>query len=69
MFRRLRSAPRKFVGFRLFAFAVGLTFVLGTTTTIETFRSTLAGLSRVGETIRNIAGNNHTVKKQEEQHG
>lgn len=69
MFRRSRSVPRKLLYFRLFAFSVGLFFVLGTTNTIETVRSTVAALSRAGEAIRNISGTDPTPKKQEDHHG
>lgn len=69
MFRRLRSAPRKLIAFRVFAFAVGLLFVLATTSTIQTVRSALEVVAWVGETIRTISGTTPTFKKQEDQHG
>lgn len=56
MFRRLRSAPRSFLGFRAITFAVGLTYVLATTDTIKTIQIALEAINKLGAAIETLAG-------------
>lgn len=57
IFLRLRATPRKFIALRVIVFAVGMTYVLATTTTIQTIGFAFAALNKVGETIQQISGN------------
>lgn len=56
IFRRLLATPRKFIALRVVVFAVGLTYVLATTTTIQTIGLAFAALTKIGETIQQISG-------------
>jgi len=69
MFRRLRTAPRKFVGLRVVVFAVGLTFVLATTTTIQTFGLAFAALTKIGDAVQQISGTTPKLNEQEKENG
>lgn len=69
MFRRLRAAPRKFVGLRVIVFIVGLLYILATTQTIQTIGSALAALTKIGEAIQQVSGTTPTSNKQEEENG
>ena len=69
MRRRLRATPRKFVGFRVIAFSVGMMYVLATTATIQTIGIAFSALSEIGATIKQISGTTPKLQKQEEENG
>jgi hypothetical protein len=56
MFRCLRATPRKFIGLRVAVFAIGMIYVLGTTTTIQSFGLAFEALAQIGKTMQQIAG-------------
>jgi len=66
---RLRLMPRKLIGFRIVAFAVGLIFVLATTDTIQTVGLAFDAMSHFSKTIQDISSTNPTLKKQERENG
>lgn len=69
MSRRSRLIPRKLIGFRIVAFAVGLIFVLATTDTIQTVGLAFDAMSHFSKTIQDISGSLPNLNKQERENG
>jgi hypothetical protein len=59
MFRRLRSTPKAYLGFRALTFAVGLIYVLATTDTVEMLRLALDAVNALGEAIEAVTGSSN----------
>lgn len=62
MFRRLRSMPKRYLGFRALTLGVGLTFVLATTDTIKTLQMALEAVNGLGEAIESVVGTSKPPK-------
>jgi hypothetical protein len=65
MFRRLRSSPRKFIGFRAAALVLGLVYVLTSTNTVQTIEMVFDLINKLGEQIQAVSGTTPRMKEQE----
>lgn len=65
MFRRLRSSPRKVIGFRAAALVLGLVYVLASTNTVQTIEMVFNLINKLGEQIQAVSGTTPRMKEQE----